>query len=224
MRGLSSRFSAELNKMPYKILIVDDHALVRDALAVVVSSLPGGVQVHTAGNAAQALEQAELHTPFDAVLLDCDLPDADGGSLIQALSHRTGNAPVVVVSGVVSPDAEKRVLQLGAAAFVSKSKAASAVVEALIRVLALGSGSALAQPANTPGADSETSLAVASLTARQLDVLLMLDQGLINREIALQLGLSENTVRNHVTMLFTALGVSNRLHAIRKAKDAGLLK
>jgi two-component system nitrate/nitrite response regulator NarL len=213
--------------MPYKILIVDDHALVREGLGLLVSTLPGGAQVFMAGNAAEALEQAEFHTPLDAVLLDCGLPDADGGSLIQALSSRSGNAPVVVVSGMESADSVARLLQLGAAAFVPKSKASSEVIGALMRVLARGNESSAAQMPSRNSLASHTSPAIAalkSLTARQLDVLLMLDQGLTNRDIALQLGLSEKTVKNHITMLFNALGAGNRLQAIRKARDAGLLK
>ena len=207
--------------MPYKILIVDDHALVREGLALLIASLPGGAQVYMAGNAAQALEQAEFHTPLDAVLLDCGLPDADGGSLIQALSHRAGGAPVVVVSGMESDDAVARLLQLGAAAFVPKSRASSEVIGALMRVLVRGTG----LPAvKLPTCSDHVMPAVPLLTARQLDVLLMLDQGLTNRDIALHLGLSEKTVKNHVTVLFNALGVGNRLQATRKARDAGLLK
>ena len=215
--------------MTYKILIVDDHALVREGLGLLVSTLPGGAQVFMAGNAAQALEQAEFHTPLDAVLLDCGLPDADGGSLIQALSYRSGNAPVVVVSGMESADSVARLLQLGAAAFVPKSKTSAEVIGALMRVLARGNESPSMQAPTRNGyaASSQASPAVSALlplTARQLDVLLMLDQGLTNRDIALQLGLSEKTVKNHITMLFNALGAGNRLQAIRKARDAGLLK
>ena len=207
--------------MRYRILIVDDHALVREGLGMLVSTLPGGAQVFMAGNAAEALEQAEFHTPLDAVLLDCGLPDVDGGSLIQALSHRAGNAPVVVVSGMESADSVTRLLQLGAAAFVPKSKASSEVIADLKGVLARGSGAPAAQP---PDRNGHAAPQLQSLTARQLDVLLMLDQGLTNRNIALQLGLSEKTIKNHITMLFNALGAGNRLQAIRKARDAGLLK
>jgi two-component system nitrate/nitrite response regulator NarL len=215
--------------MPYKILIVDDHALVREGLGLLVSTLPGGAQVFLAGNAAEALAQAEFHTPLDAVLLDCGLPDADGGSLIQALSQRGGHAPVVVVSGMETDDSVARLLQLGAAAFVPKSKASSEVIGALMRVLGRRCESLHASvPARSEGhSSSQSSPSVSaskSLTARQLDILLMLDQGLTNRDIALQLGLSEKTVKNHITMLFNALGAGNRLQVVRKARDAGLLK
>ena len=212
--------------MPYKILIVDDHALVREGLGLLVSTLPGGATVYMAGNAAEALAQAEFHTPLDAILLDCGLPDVDGSSLIQALSYRAGHAPVVVVSGTESEEAVARLMQLGAAAFVPKSKASAEVVVALLRVL--GQGQQAAGPGeprrDVQARSNPASFALQSLSARQLDVLLMLDQGLTNRDIALQLGLSEKTVKNHITMLFNALGAGNRLQAIRKARDAGLLK
>lgn len=210
--------------MPYKILIVDDHALVREGLGLLVSTLPGGATVYMAGNAAEALAQAEFHTPLDAVLLDCGLPDVDGSSLIQALSYRAGHAPVVVVSGIESADVVARLMQLGAAAFVPKSKASSEVVVALMRVLGQSNTGVSQTRGNESAKPSSASLVLQSLSARQLDVLLMLDQGLTNRDISLQLGLSEKTVKNHITMLFNALGAGNRLQAIRKARDAGLLK
>lgn len=211
--------------LPYTILIVDDHPLVREGLSLLVNTLPGGATVHTAGTAAQALEQAEFYSPFDAVLLDCGLPDADGGALIQALSARSGGAPVVVVSGTESDQASERVLLLGAAAFVPKSRATSEVLAALKRVMSQGtplSPQHKVESAQAHGPDSASTPAL-SLTARQLDVLLMLNQGLTNQTIALQLGLSEKTVKNHVTALFNGLGAANRLHAIRRARDLGLL-
>lgn len=204
--------------MPYRILIVDDHALVRDGLALLVSTLPGGAQVFTAANAAQALEQAELHAPLDAVLLDCGLPDADGIGLIRALQARCGQAPVVVVSAEEAPQVAERVLQMGASAFVPKSKASANVLTALKLALAQGASDHSAAPAPAPAADAPV------LTARQLDILLMLDQGQTNQAIALQLGLAEKTVKNHITGLFAALGAVNRLQAIRQARNCGLLK
>lgn len=212
--------------MPYTILIVDDHPLVREGLALLVRTLPGGAIVHTAGTAAQALEQAEYHSPFDAVLLDCGLPDADGGALIRALSARSGGAPVVVVSGTESDELANRLMRLGAAAFVPKSRATAEVLNALKRVMSCGvEASATPMVDGIEGGDPHRSVVPAlSLTARQLDVLLMLDKGLTNQAIALQLGLSEKTVKNHVTALLNGLGAVNRLHAIRRARDAGILR
>jgi DNA-binding NarL/FixJ family response regulator len=205
--------------LPYRILIVDDHALVRDGLALLVSTLPGGASVYTAATAAQALEQAELHAPLDAVLLDCGLPDADGISLIRALQARCGQAPVIVVSAEEAPQVAERVLQMGASAFVPKSKASSNVLTALKLALARGASGPV------PGTTRDMAPAQAPvLTARQLDILLMLDQGLTNQTIALQLGLAEKTVKNHITGLFSALGAINRLQAIRQARNCGLLK
>ncbi|MBC3918829.1 response regulator transcription factor [Undibacterium sp. CY18W] len=204
--------------MPYKILIIDDHALVREGLAMLVSALPGGASIYMAGTATEALEQAEYHTPLDAVLLDCGLPDADGGSLIHALSQRAGRAPVVLVSADESDATIQRMMKLGAAAFVPKSKTSSDVINAI--KLALTGGA----PASARQVGADILAALNPLTARQLDVLLMLEKGMTNRDIALQLGLAEKTVKNHVTALLNGLGVINRLQAIRRARDLGLLK
>ena len=179
-----------------------------------------------AGSAAQALEQAELYTPFDAVLLDCGLPDADGANLIQPLSQRTGKAPILMVSGVESAESIARMLQMGAAAFVSKSQAGSDVIVALMQALKRAGEPLSVHEVSSPESTAvdQTDAPASSLTARQLDVLLMLNQGLTNRDISLQLGLSEKTIKNHVFSLCIALGVTSRMHALRKARNSGLLK
>ena len=209
--------------MPYKILIVDDHPLIRDGLSALVSTLPGGVTVFTAATAAQALEQAEFHSPLDAVLLDCGLPDADGGSLISALQLRSGRAPVIVVSANESAQTAERMLQLGASAFVAKSKSPSVLLNELKSALAEG-------PTRLGGGNNEVKNDTTSrseveprLSARQLDILLMLNTGLSNNDIALQLGLSEKTVKNHLTALFGALGVGSRLQAVMAARRLRIL-
>lgn len=205
--------------MPYKILIVDDHPLVRDGLAILVSALPGGAEIFKAATAAQALEQAEFHTPLDVVLLDCGLPDADGGGLIKALQTRGGGTPVIVVSANEFDGTPERMASLGAFAFVAKSKASSTVLNAVKEALAQGNRPS--QPtATSPAGELSTA---PQLTARQLDILLMFDQGLTNKDIALQLGLSEKTVKNHITALFQALGVVSRLQAVRQARNFKLL-
>ena len=213
--------------MSYNILIVDDHPLVREGLAVLVESLPGNVNVHLAGTAAEALALAEIHTPLDAVLLDCRLPDADGAALIHALKTRGASAPVVVISAEDSQDMVDRVMRAGAVAFVSKSKPASAILAALKHALQHGDRAAPASVASvatgSPSAAPSSLNTPLMLTARQLDILLMLEHGHTNSAIALELGLSEKTVKNHVTGLFRALDVDNRLQAVRTARHIGMI-
>jgi DNA-binding NarL/FixJ family response regulator len=206
--------------VPYKILIVDDHPLVRDGLAMLVSALPGGAEIFKAATAAQALEQAEFHTPLDVVLLDCGLPDADGGGLIKALQTRGGGAPVIVVSANEFDGTPERMISLGAFAFVPKSRASASILNAVKEALAHGNRPGL--PTTAVAAPVDLS-AAPQLTARQLDILLMFDQGMTNKDIALQLGLSEKTVKNHITALFQALGVVSRLQAVRQARNFKLL-
>ena len=208
----------------YNILIVDDHPLVREGLALLVGSLPGDVIVHLAGTAADALALAEIHTPLDAVLLDCGLPDADGAALIHALKTRGAATPVVVISANDSQEAIDRIMRAGATAFVSKSKPASAILLALKHAMQHGAGAINTPPsAGVSLANGSSPNPSMNLTARQLDILLMLDQGHTNHVIALQLGLSEKTVKNHVTGLFRALDVDNRLQAVHLARNIRLI-
>ena len=205
-------------------MIVDDHPLVREGLALLVDSLPGHVIVHLAGTAAEALALAEIHTPLDAVLLDCGLPDADGAALIHALKIRGAATPVVVISANDSQHTIDRVMRAGATAFVSKSKPASAILVALKQAMQHGiSGPHAEQGACPLPALRAPTDPTMNLTARQLDILLMLDQGHTNQVIALRLGLSEKTVKNHVTGLFRALAVDNRLQAVHLARSIGLI-
>ena len=205
--------------MSYKILIVDDHPLVRDGLAMLLSALPGGAEIFKAASAVQALEQAEFHTPLDVVLLDCGLPDADGGSLIQALQTRSGGAPVIAISANEFDGTPERMLSLGACAFVPKSKASATILNTVKDVLTQGKHAAVPS-AVTPSVNSSST---PQLTERQLDILRMFEQGLTNHDIALQLNLSEKTVKNHITTLFQALGVVSRLQAVRQARNFKLL-
>jgi DNA-binding NarL/FixJ family response regulator len=205
--------------MPYKVLIVDDHPLVRDGLSGVLSALPGGVTVYTAENAAQALEKAEYYAPLDVVLLDYHLPDSQAEHLIPALKARCGGASILVISGSEDMDTVSKVMRYGATAFLPKSKASSTVLTAVKQSLA---GEAI-----TVGLTNLTqapNLPQAALTARQLDVLFFLDQGLTNKQIALQLGTAEKTIKNHLSLLFLHLGTNNRLQATRRARDLGILK
>ncbi|MBC7704978.1 MAG: response regulator transcription factor [Rhodoferax sp.] len=206
--------------MPYKILIVDDHPLMREGLAAVINALPGGAEVFVAGNAVEALEQAEFHTPLDLVLLDFGLPDAEGCNLIQALRTRSCGAPVIVVSAEEDPLIAQRALALGAHSFIPKSQSATTILQAAKLALTQGNTSARHAPMPEP---INPAAPTPVLTARQLDILLMLDQGMTNLDIGLRLGLAEKTVKNHITGLFAALGSVNRLQSIRRARDLGLL-
>jgi DNA-binding NarL/FixJ family response regulator len=207
--------------VPYKILIVDDHPLVRDGLALLVASLPGGATIYTANTANSALEQAEFHAPLDAILLDLGLPDANGDSLIEALKWRAKCSSVIVISGTETDAVKNRSLQMGAAAFLPKSKASSEILTTLKRAMAGDklSSSELCQTQFSPDGKRNAP----SLTARQLDILLMLDHGKTNKDIALILGLAEKTVKNHITTLFAELGCVNRLQAVRQARNLSLL-
>jgi DNA-binding NarL/FixJ family response regulator len=205
--------------MTYKVLIVDDHPLVRDGLSGLLALLPGGAVIYPAGTAAQALEVAECQAPLDVVLLDYNLPDGRAEELIPALKAR-GGAPILVVSAMEDRATIDSVMRCGASGFLAKSKASSIILDAVKQVLA-------GKLFNSEGGSSSSDHLdekPPSLSARQLDVLFMLDQGLTNKQISLQLGTAEKTIKNHVGLLFVQLGTVNRLQAIRRARDLGILK
>ena len=201
-----------------------------------LAGLPYQPVVYSAGTAAQALAQAEYHAPLDLVILDLNLPDANGGSLVTALKTRGAGARVLVMSAQGQSDAVNRALAAGASGFLSKTVPTAQLLEAVCKLLKSHTTAPHDPPFVNFGTDQVTAHIEAGqsrtnatenvpvLTARQLDVLLMLDQGLTNRDIGLRLGVTEKTVKNHVTALFQALQVINRLQATRMARDLGLLK
>jgi len=188
------------------ILLVDDHALFRSGIALVLSNGLSDVCLHEAACLADALQfQA---TP-QLVMLDLQLPDVSGLESISVLRARWPQAQLVVVSATPASDVADAAMALGARAFVSKSETPQYMLSLIGPLLGEGSWSAAEPPVLTP---------------RQLEVLNLLFRGLSNKMIGRQLGLSENTVRNHVQALLMALKVSSRSEAAFQARRLGLVK
>lgn len=190
------------------ILIVDDHALVRSGLTQQVRSLLPTATVLTAGSAELALHLVMEAAALDLIILDLNLPDGNGLTLLKKWHARMPLVPVIVVSGETEQQVSRQVMSAGAAIFVTKSASESTLREAIAKTLKL--------PAATNPAG-----ALDMLSARQQEVLRALVAGMSNLDIANHMNISELTVKAHLTAIFKVLGVVSRTQAVLAARAAG---
>lgn len=203
-----------------KILVVDDHALVREGLRQVLKGLEENLEVLQAGTCGQAFAVAQTHGDLDLVLLDYHLPDMNGLEALTIFGERHPELPIVLLSGSASIHIMRQVLQAGAAGFVTKSCVSDELLRAVRSVL--NGDIYLPQELNAVSAfDPTTSSSRPVLTQRQELVLRCLLDGLANREIADQLHVSEETVKTHVTAILRHFEVQNRTQAVVAAARIG---
>jgi len=200
------------------LLIVDDHPMFRMAVRHALDELlADGRMVEAASQSA--LEAALMETPeIDLVLLDLTMPGAIGFSSLVLLRSERPDLPVIVVSSNDHPRTVRRAQQFGAAGFVPKSAPAEQLADAVREVLA-GSQSFPASKAGHDPQDAQLAGRLAGLTPQQLRVLMLLAEGLLNKQIAAELKLSENTVKIHVTAVLAKLDCRSRTQAALMAKS-----
>lgn len=201
-----------------KILVIDDHALVREGLRQVLLSLGNAVQVLEAGTCARAFELAAAHIDIDLVLLDYHLPDMNGLEALDVFSRRHPELPIIVLSGSVNPRVMRQVMDKGAAAFLTKSGRSDELLSATRLVLEGGIYISPSAPHDTVEATAPF------LTPRQEEVLRLLLDGCSNKEIGRELNLSDETVKNHVTAILRGFGVQSRTQAVVAASRYGYAK
>jgi DNA-binding NarL/FixJ family response regulator len=201
-----------------KILVIDDHALIREASRGVLKQLKGDASVLEASSFYQSMRLIEQHPDLDLILFDLNLPDRDGFSGLAELRDRYPTISVVVLSAFHERDNIVRALNLGAVGFIPKATPREVMLGALqlvfsggvyIPIEILGRGEPLL---GQPAPMHLTS--VLGLTERQLDVLVLMTQGRSNKAIARTLNLAEQTVKNHIAVIFKALQVANRTEAV----------
>jgi DNA-binding NarL/FixJ family response regulator len=195
-----------------RILIADDHPLFRAAMLHALREVLGEVAVVEAASAS-ALEPAlAAHPDIELVLLDLTMPGARGLSSLVYLRGERPDIPVVVISSNDHPRTIRRAQQFGAAGFIPKSSTAEAIGKAVSDVL---EGGTWFPPMTAERSESDAQLAarLAQLTPQQFRVLLCLADGLLNKQIAHELGLAENTVKVHVTAILKKLDCHSRTQA-----------
>ncbi len=202
------------------VLIADDHPLFRQALMLAVQRVLPDARVVEAGTLAAAARAVEAAECLKLVLLDLKMPGAVGYSGIALLHAERPEVPILVVSSAEGAAAEEEVRAFGAIGFLRKDSDLGAIEDAIARAIH-------AQPPASPGAPDEQPIAairetVAGLTPTQLKVLLAVLDGQLNKQIAHNLGMSEATVKAHMTAIMRKLDVRNRTQAALVARSLGL--
>lgn len=211
-----------------KLLIVDDHPVVRDGLAALLRQLGSEVTVLLAEGGSQGLGLADGHPDLDLVVLDLAMPGSDGFATLHEFGRLQPQLPVIVVSSSEDPRDVRRALAAGALGYIPKSAPPRTILAAVQFVLA-GNVYVPTLLAENPASmrdeagDDSAKKSTVSLTSRQTDVLRLLREGRSNKEIGRKLGLSEKTVKVHVSALFKALNVANRIQAAAMADKVGVI-
>lgn len=199
---------------PLSVLVADDHALVRDGLKLLVSSLLGPVRFLEAGDGDTLLRAARAEPGLRFALVDLNMPGMERGTRLAELAHQEPALPLLVISALTSPDVVRRTMALPTVcAFVPKS-AGSEHMRAAIDAALQGRRLPFLQGGAVPRRPE------AGLTPRMEEVRGLLRQGMSNKLIARTLGISEGTVKNHMSEIFKALQVSNRTQAAQLDPEA----
>ncbi len=211
-------------QLAQKIIIADDHPLFRAALRQAVSQAVPEVTVIEADSLAALQETVEQHSDADLVLLDLHMPGTNGFTGLVYLRGQNPGMPVVVVSGSEEPNVMRRAVDYGASGFIPKSSPLETISEAIEAVLEgeVWLPEEIAESDTVSEEDADFARNLASLTPQQFRVLMMLTEGLLNKQIAYELSVSEATIKAHVTAILRKLGVHSRTQAVIAAGRLGV--
>jgi DNA-binding NarL/FixJ family response regulator len=200
----------------YRLMIADDHPLFRGALREAVTGLFERADIAEAGTFDEVSAMLERTSDIDLILLDLAMPGVRGFSGLMYLRAQYPSVPVVVVSANDEPAVIRRCMDFGASGFIPKTLGVEAMRDAIAVVLRGGVWTPPDIDLSAAG-DAETTALLArlaTLTPQQVRVLMMLSEGLLNKQIAFQLGVSEATVKAHVSAILQKLGVESRTQAV----------
>jgi DNA-binding NarL/FixJ family response regulator len=233
---------------PVRVLIADDHKVVRDGLSALLGLLPGIEVVGTAGDGAEAVRQARALRP-DVVLMDLKMPNCDGVEATRRLAHTEPSIPVVVLTTYSDDDSIWAALRAGARGFLTKNASAEEILNAISLVFggqaqlepsvqrrlldAIARGDGFGGPGSAAGARGRgraarvnpaatTGRPLSGLTEREAQVLTEIAAGLSNAEIADKLFISDTTVKTHINHLLAKTGVRDRAQLVVYAFRLGL--
>ncbi|PHS78593.1 MAG: DNA-binding response regulator [Rhodospirillaceae bacterium] len=203
-----------------KILLADDHKLVRAGLVLVLKQMENSVEILEAGTGQEAIETALGNSGIDLILMDLDLPEGNGLEAMTAIHGEKPSVPVVILSAMEDQSMVSRAMKMGARGFIPKSASGEVMVNSLRLVL---SGGVCLPPGYHEPQKGENDTKTPNLTQRQMEVLRLMAKGSSNKEIARGLSISENTVRVHISAVIGALDASNRTEAAYSAMRMGII-
>jgi two-component system nitrate/nitrite response regulator NarL len=222
---------SEGSKPPIGILLVDDHAVIRAALRMLIEKQPGMVVVGEAGNKAEAVAIAARELP-EIIVLDLNLGEESGAAFIPELLRVSEESKIIILTGVKDPEEHRGAMRQGAMGIVLKDTSAETLIKAVHRVnagelwldrnstakLVTGMRRDLDDPKPMPAEDAS-----AQLTTREREVIALVGEGLKNKQIADRMSISEATARHHLTSILKKLNVSDRLELLIYAYQNNLV-
>ncbi len=200
----------------HRIVIVDDHPLFRGALSQALAVAIRGVEIIEAGSLDELTDKLATEGEVDLVLLDLTMPGVQGLSGLLFLRAQHPEIPVVIVSASEEPATVRRALQFGASGYIPKSLPVDQIRTAVKKVLdgEVWSPPGIALDGTGDAEATDLATRLSTLTPQQMRVLMMLGEGLLNKQIAYKLGVSEATIKAHVSAILQKLGVDSRTQAV----------
>lgn len=207
-----------------RFIIVDDHPLFRDALRQTLTSSFKSTKIEEAGSLDALMTLLDGDDDTDLILLDLTMPDVQGLSGLLQIRTQHPAIPVIVVSAVDDPGVIRKCLDFGAFGFVPKSRPVDEIRTAIRTVVDGGVWTPAGFDASAPSDNSDRELAarLSTLTPQQIKVLGMLGEGLLNKQIAYKLNVSEATIKAHVSAILQKLGVDSRTQAVIAINKSGI--
>ncbi|MBA3700708.1 MAG: response regulator transcription factor [Planctomycetes bacterium] len=212
-RGVAEACAERLPHAGIRLLIVDDHAVVREGLEAMLVVDPGITRITTAASGADAIRACTAETP-DVVLLDLRMPGGDGLGVLDIIRARWPSVRVLLLSANASTTEVLRARHAGAAGHLTKTTDRASLLAAIR--LVMGGGTCFTDTA-APVVDTH------GLSARELEVLSHLGRGLSNDDLGRVLGVSAETIKSHLKSVFAKLGVTGRTEAVARAFELGLV-
>jgi DNA-binding NarL/FixJ family response regulator len=207
---------------PLRIVLIDDHALVREVVCEALDAEPDMVVVGDASNGATGILRCKTEQP-DVVLLDGNIPDESVTETVQAIRSASPNARILVVGMRDDPALVRQLLDCGVRGYLNKSASRTDLVSSIravcaddFRIVLHVSVEALTYIATTANCPE-------TLTRRELEILTLVSKAMSNRQISRRLTIAEGTVKRHLGTIFTKLGARSRLEAVNKAVSIGLI-
>ncbi len=202
------------------LLIIDDHQLFAEGLKFLFESIDTSIHTTHVKDATEALDYLQNNASPDLILLDINLPGINGFSLMKKFQAINIWSPVLIISAMESPATAQLAIESGASGFISKSSSGTTLISAIQTVL---KGDTYIPKALSSATSSAKGIETTHITKRQKEILHLLSQGLLNKQIASELGISANTVKAHLYEVFRALKVNNRTAAVQAAFQQGLI-
>ena len=207
-----------MSQKPIRVLIVDDHPMIRAGLSATISPEADMTVVAAASNGVEGLELFRIHQP-DITLLDLRMPKMEGVETIEAIRREFPTAKIIVLSTYQGDDDIYRAIKAGAITYLLKDMLAKKMMEVIREVAAGG------RPMSPEVAERLTGrISQPDLTNRELEILDLIARGLRNKEISAQLGIREDTVQGHIKSILAKLSVHDRTEAVTVAVRRGIVR